>query len=224
MPAMVHALALALLATLVQPQASSDEVDVGAARLAPPAGFRRVTDSMVHGSAALLPLVAGEAPRGLMAAFVEAGEGASATLVVGRIDRPLELEPAVRASAASAIAGHFRGELDLEVVVDRAVLVQGTSGPRLEARAHTRAGAEPREVRFAFVPGGAVHYVLAASVPQGRSADFEEPITRAFDSFHAPASAAPASGRGVLVRVAAFGAAGAAVVVALRLWLRRRKA
>ena len=201
--------------------------DLGAGlRLSPPDGFRRLDASLVRGSAALVPMTGGEARRSLLAVFAEVREDEPATLVVGRVERPLELDSGVRSAAASAIAGHFRGELDLEVVVDRPAIVQGSGGPRLEARAHTRAGrGGARLVRFAFVPAGLAHFVLAASVPAEREAELEEPIGRAFDSFAAPGGKVGApERRNLALRAAAFGLLGVLVALALRLGLRRERA
>lgn len=216
------AVALAALAALAPP--GGERVEVDGASLVPPAGFRRVEDAMVKGSLALVPLGSGESRRALVAAFAEGGEFATATLAVGRVERPLDLDPGVRSAVASAIAGHFRGELDLEVVVDRPALLAGAHGARLETRAHSRAGSEPRTVRYAFVPAGAAHYVLAAAFPADREADFEEAFTRAFESFAAQQVAAPAEASpSVALRVASFGAAGLAFAAVLGLWLRRKK-
>ena len=212
-------LAVAALALPPGPAEPVEPVDVGGARLTPPGFMRRVDESIVKGSVALVPLVAGEAPRRLLAAFAENTEGPAATLSVGREERPLDLAAFVRSSAASAIAGHFRGELDLEVVVDRPVMV----GARLEARAHSRLGRGPRTVRFAFVPAGGAHYVLAASIPAEREAELEEPISQAFESFVPAVVEAPKTRQNVPLRAAAFGAAGLLVAVLLRLWRRRKK-
>jgi len=208
-----------------EPGEPAEVAEVAGTRFELPKGFQRVEDAMARGSVALVPQVSGESRRALLAAFAEGGEFGSATLVVGRVERPLELDPGVRSAVASAIAGHFRGELDLEVVVDRPTLQQGAHGPRLLTRAHTRAGADPRTVRFAFVPAGAVHYVLAASFPADREADFDQAFERVFESFDPPrVPAPPASARSTVLRVALFGAAGLALVVGLRLWQRRRRA
>ncbi len=218
--------AIALLAAAAAAAAPAGEaVEVGGARLVLPAGFRRVEDAMVKGSLALVPQVSGESRRGLLAAFAEGGEFSTATLVVGRVERPLDLDPGVRSAVASAIAGHFRGELDLEVVVDRPTLLQGGQGQRLETRAHSRAGGDPRTIRYAFVPAGAVHYVLAASFPADREADFDDAFGRAFESFQAAAVEPPqAAGPPLALRVALFGAAGLAFALGLGLWQRRRRA
>ncbi|MGC4114073.1 MAG: hypothetical protein QM765_05325 [Myxococcales bacterium] len=222
---MLRACAIALLAAAALTPEPAERVALDGAALVPPAGFRRVEDSMVKGSLALVPQVAGESRRGLLAAFAESGEFATATLAVGRVERSLDLDPGVRSAVASAIAGHFRGELDLEVVVDRPTLLQGPHGARLETRAHSRAGGEPRIVRYAFVPAGAVHYVLAAAYPAEREADFDEMITKAFESFEATPVAAPADSKPKLVlRVVGFGAAGLLFALGLGLWQRRRRA
>jgi hypothetical protein len=212
--------ALLVVALAALPAPAADPVDVFGSTLTPLPSMRRVDGSLLLGSVALVPLVAGEAPRRLLAAFSESSEGAAATLTVGRVDRALELDPGVKSAVASAIAGHFRGELDLEVVVDRPVAV----GSRLEARAHTRLGRGLRTVRFAFVPAGGVHYVLTASLPAEREAELEEGVSRAFDSFLPAVVQAPPTGHNVPLRAAAFGAAGLLVAVLLRLWRRRRKA
>jgi hypothetical protein len=224
LPSSAIALLAAAAAAAVAP-ASGERAEVDGVQLVLPAGFRRVEDAMVKGSIALVPLVSGESKRGLVAAFAESGEFATATLAVGRVERPLDLDPGVRSAVASAIAGHFRGELDLEVVVDRAALLQGAHGPRLEARAHSRAGGDPRTIRYAFVPAGAVHYVLAASIPADREADFEQAFTRTFESFEPPRVELPPDSKpSVALRVLLFGAAGLVFAVALGLWQRRRKA
>jgi hypothetical protein len=223
MPAMVLRLA-AMAAVLLTAFPARGQEEAGGARLVPPAGFRRIDDALARGSVALVPLVNGEAPRSLVAVFTELREDEPATLVVGRVDKPLVLDAGVRSAAASAIAGHFRGELDLEVVVDRPAIVQGASVPRLEARAHVHLGRGGRAVRFAFVPAGPHYFVLVASLPAEREAELEEAVTRAFDSFAPPAAAivAPPQ-RNLALRAAAFGIVGVLVALALRLGLRRRK-
>jgi hypothetical protein len=70
--------------------------------------------------------------------------------------------------------------------VDRPTLLQGGQG-RARDPAHSRAGGDPRTIRYAFVPAGAVHYVLAASFPADREADFDDAFGRAFESFQAAA-------------------------------------
>ena len=215
-------LALFALAVAALPALAAEPVDVAGSTLTPLSSMRRVDGALLTGSVALVPLVAGDAPRRLLAAFAESNEsseGPVATLTVGLVERALEFDSGVRNAAASAIAGHFRGELDLEVVVDRPVTV----GSRLEARAHTRLSSGPRTVRFAFVPAGGVHYVLTASVPAEREAELEDAIGRVFDSFVPAVVAAPPTRHNVPLRAAAFGAAVLLVAVLLRLWRRRQK-
>lgn len=190
--------------------------------MTPPPGFRAVAHGLVEGSAALVPLVVGDAPRGLVAAFIELDAPDPATLAVGKVDRALEVGPTVRAAAASVIAAHFRAELDLEVVVDRPSIVLGSTGPRLEARAHTRAGGGLRTVRFAFVPASRSHLVLAASYPAEREVELEQRLRRAFDSV-VPEIAAPNPMEGTgAARIALFGGSGAAAAVFAQRWRRRR--
>ncbi len=196
---------------------ASVPVDLGGARLEVPDGLTRLDDSLVRGSVALLPLVGAEAPRTLLALFAEPGEGGVLTLAVGRVEAPLELDARTRGNLASAIAGHFRAELGLEVRVERPVRVEGPA-PRLEALAHTRVGDEGRAVRYAFVPAGEAHYVLVASSRESRLEEQEALVTAAFASF-SPAN--PLVPRPVPWRPVLFGLVGVAVVVALRL-LRRR--
>ena len=224
MPARLAVVAAVMLAAGT---ARSDEsVDLEGARLTPPPRMQRLDEALMRGSVALVPLVAGEAQRRLVGGFAESGEAQAdgpATLLVGRVERPLEIDANVRAGASSAIAGHFRGELDLEeVVVDRPTVVAGPP-MRLEARAHTRVGRGARTVRFAFVPAGAVHYVLVASLPPDREAELEGPISRAFDSFVPPPSPPAPPPPSLLLRAAAFGAAGVLAALLLKLWRRRRR-
>lgn len=192
-------------------------VDLGGARLEVPDGLTRLDDALIRRSVALVPLVGAEAPRTLLALFAEPREGGALTLAVGRVEAPLELDARTRGNLASAIAGHFRAELGLEVRVERPARVEGAV-PRLEALAHTRVGDEARAVRYAFVPAGEAHYVLVASSRESRLEEQEALVTAAFASFvptGTPMSGAPPW------RPVAFGLAGVAVVVALRL-LRRR--
>jgi len=182
-----------------------------------PEGFVRFEEPAFGGSAALLPLLEPGARRAVVEAWVDLAAGAS--LVLGRVEAPLESgrEPALEIPAA--IAGHLRGELDLEATVGPARREAGPLGPRWEARASTRAGEGPRTVRFAFYPAGAVHYVLAASYAPDAEAKLAERLAGTFERFAPVAEQAPR--RWAQARWAAL--AGALVVIAALAAARRRR-
>jgi hypothetical protein len=189
--------------------------------LVPPEGFAVLSLSAFDGSGVLLPAVGDEpAARSLLSAFAEPGPS-GACLAVGRVERPLTTGPQGRLSVTSAVARHLKAELDLEAVVERSVLVSGPDGPRLEVRARVQGADGSRVLRFSFLPAEGFYFAIASAVPEERAPELERRLDGWLNGLGlvSPRTARPAS---IAPRVAAFGACGALVALALRLRSRRR--
>lgn len=192
-----------------------------AAPPAPPEGFAALPAAAFEGSSALLPSITEDpAERALLWAFAEPSPG-GATVAVGRVELPLTTGPQGRAAVTSAVARHLRAELGVEASVERSTLASGPRGARLEVRARAR-GSGPRALRFTFIPGGGRTYVVASSAAEERARELEARLDAWIDRLPLE-GAAPARPPSTALRVAALGAAGAGLAVALRFWLRARR-
>lgn len=200
------------------PPVRAERVQIGHATFDLPAGFTRLPADMCEGSSALIPVIGERARRVVLACFSEDRVEGAAALVVGSIDRTFAMGPIDRDLLASGVAAHFRQELDLEVTVDRPLVVVGARSPRVEVRATTRIDGRARVVRYAFFPGPFETLMLAASLPEASERVREEGLASTLDSFETslPELDRAPDSKAIAVRAAALGTAGALLVLVLR--------
>jgi hypothetical protein len=145
------------------------------------------------------------------------GEDA-ATMLIGVVEEPLSLGPSVRDQASTAVLRHFRDELELPFVLERADVKTGAS-PRVEVLGSVREGSQLRRILVAAWPGEVRHVVVLFSVPSGRWASLKAALDESLETVRPDAgSGPPRSWRWAFVTLIA-----ALMVLSIGLWRRRQQ-
>ncbi len=194
--------------------ASAAAAEVDGLDLEPPPGFTamplapRETRALAPGPRA--------APRALLAVFAHAPSDAS--LVVTRIDAPLEDGPELRDRLAQATVDHFRDELELDLRLAWATRGK-PPGPLLEVAGRFPLDGSEHAVVLAWFGAGARSYVVTLSAPSSNL----DALLPGFETTLSTVRIAPDPGPPAVPQRGWLAAAGAALGLLVALALRRRK-
>jgi hypothetical protein len=158
------------------------------------------------------------AARYLSAALMDGDGEDAATMLVSVVEEPLSLGPSSRDEASTAVLRHFRDELELPFVLERADVRTGPAA-RVEVLGSVREGSQLRRILVAAWPGEVRHVVVLFSVPSGRWESLKAAIDESLDSLRADAAQGPS--RSWRLAFATFMAA--LLVLSFGLWRRRQQ-
>lgn len=187
-------------------------------QLRPPRDFRMARMDLYHGTRVAAVSKAPSASRYLSAALMDGDGEDAATLMVAVVDEPLALGPSARDEASTAVLRHFRDELELPFVLERADVRTGT-GARVEVLGSVREGSQLRRILVAAWPGEVRHVVVLFSVPSGRWESLKAAIDESLDTVRP--DAAPGPSRSWRWAFATFIAA--LLALSIGLWRRRQQ-
>ncbi|MCC6333480.1 MAG: hypothetical protein IT380_05785 [Myxococcales bacterium] len=145
-------------------------------QLRPPRQFRMARMDLYHGTRVATVTRNTQAARYLSAALMDGDGEDAATMMISIVEEPLTLGPSSRDEASTAVLRHFRDELELPFVLERADVRTGASA-RVEVLGSVREGSQLRRILVAAWPGEVRHVVVLFSVPSGRW----EPLKAALD-------------------------------------------
>ncbi len=187
-------------------------------QLRPPRSFRMARMDLYHGTRVGTVARSSSAGRYLSAALADGDGEDAATMLVSVIEEPLALAPSSRDEAATAVLRHFRDELELPFVLERADVRSGPA-PRVEVLGSVRDGSQARRILVAAWPGEARHVAVVFSVPSARWEALQAAIAECLDSLRV--DAAPGPSRRSRWAFAAFTLG--LLAVSLGLWRRRQQ-
>lgn len=147
----------------------------------PPSSFHMARMDLFHGTHAGSVSSLSAAARYLSAALLDRDGDDAATMLISIIEAPLALGPSSRDELSTAVLRHFREDLSMPFVLERAE-VQGQSSPRVEVLGSVRQGSQLRRVLVAAYPGELKHVVVLLSVPAGRWDDLKPQLKASLDT------------------------------------------
>lgn len=133
----------------------------------PPRAFRMTRMDLFHGTHAGSVSMVPRAPRFLSAALVDTDSEDASSMLVSVVEASFSLSPSSRDELSTAVLRHFRDDLSLPFVLERAD-VQGQQAARVQVFGSVREGSQLRRILVAAFPGEARHAVVLFSVPSGR--------------------------------------------------------
>lgn len=187
-------------------------------QLRPPRAFRMARMDLYHGTRVATVSKATAAARYLSAALMDGDGEDAATMLVSVVEEPLSLGPSSRDEASTAVLRHFRDELELPFVLERADVRTGPAA-RVEVLGSVREGSQLRRILVAAWPGEVRHVVVLFSVPSGRWESLKAAIDESLDSVRADTAQGPS--RSWRWAFATFMAA--LLVLSFGLWRRRQQ-
>lgn len=157
------------------------------------------------------------APRFLSAALIDRDGEDAATMAVSVIETSFSLGPAARDALATAALRHFRDDLDMPFVLERAD-VRGQSS-RVEVLGSVRQGSQLRRILVATFPGELRHVVVVFSVPSGRWDELRPDLEASLDTLRLePVGSGPPREW----RLAFLALVGSLLALSVGLWKRRQ--
>lgn len=187
-------------------------------QLRPPREFRMARMDLYHGTRVATVSQSAAAPRYLSAALMDGDGEDAATMLVSVVEEPLSLGPSSRDDASTAVLRHFRDELELPFVLERADVRTGPSA-RVEVLGSVREGSQLRRILVAAWPGEVRHVVVLFSVPSGRWESLRAAIDESLDTVRPDAAQGPS--RSWRWAFATFIAA--LLALSIGLWRRRQQ-
>lgn len=187
-------------------------------QLRPPRAFRMARMDLYHGTRVATVSKASAAARYLSAALMDGDGEDAATMLISVVEEPLSLGPSSRDEASTAVLRHFRDELELPFVLERADVRTGPAA-RVEVLGSVREGSQLRRILVAAWPGEVRHVVVLFSVPSGRWESLKAAIDESLDSVRADTAQGPS--RSWRWAFATFMAA--LLVLSFGLWRRRQQ-
>lgn len=173
---------------------------------------------LYHGTRVATVSQSSSAPRYLSAALMDGDGEDAATMLVSVVEEPLSLGPSSRDDASTAVLRHFRDELELPFVLERADVRTGASA-RVEVLGSVREGSQLRRILVAAWPGEVRHMVVLFSVPSGRWESLKAAIDESLDTMRTDSSQGPSrSWRWAFATLIA-----ALLVLSIGLWRRRQQ-
>lgn len=160
------------------------------------------------------------APRFLSAALVDTDGEDSATMLISVIESTLSLGPSARDELSTAVLRHFRDDLTLPFVLERAD-VQGQQATRVQVLGSVREGSQLRRILVAAFPGQGRHVVVLFSVPSGRWDELKPDLEQSLETMRleAATTALPRQWRWAFLALM-----GSLLTLSIALWKRRRQA
>ncbi|MEW5740465.1 MAG: hypothetical protein AB1938_16175 [Myxococcota bacterium] len=159
-------------------------------QLRPPRAFRMARMDLYHGTRVATVAKASQAPRYLSAALMDGDGEDAATMLVSVVEEPLTLGPSSRDDASTAVLRHFRDELELPFMLERADVKTGASA-RVEVLGSVREGSQLRRILVAAWPGEVRHVVVLFSVPSGRWESLKAAIDESLETMRADVTSGP---------------------------------
>lgn len=159
-------------------------------QLRPPREFRMARMDLYHGTRVATVSRAPSSARYLSAALMDGDGEDAATMMVAVVEERLTLGPSSRDEASTSVLRHFRDELELPFVLERADVRTGPSA-RVEVLGSVREGSQLRRILVAAWPGEVRHVVVLFSVPSGRWESLKAAIDESLDTVRPDPTAGP---------------------------------
>jgi hypothetical protein len=159
-------------------------------QLRPPRGFRMARMDLYRGTRVATVSKASQAARHLSAALMDGDGEDAASMLVAVVEEPLTLGPSSRDEAATAVLRHFRDELELPFVLERADVRTGASA-RVEVLGSVRERGQLRRILVAAWPGEVRHVVVLFSVPSGRWESLRAAINESLETMRPEVASGP---------------------------------
>lgn len=153
----------------------------------PPRSFYMARMDLFHGTRVGTVSADPKAQRFLSAALIDGDGEDAASILISAIEAPLRLGPSSRDDLSTAVLRHFRDDLGLPFVLERADVETGPA-PRVEVLGSVREGSQLRRILIAAFPGESRHFVVLASVPSGRWDPLKTIIGESLDTMRLEAS------------------------------------
>jgi hypothetical protein len=166
------------------------------------------------GSVSLVP----RAPKFLSAALVDTESEDAASMLVSVVEASFSLSPSSRDELSTAVLRHFRDELALPFVLERAD-VQGPQAARVQVLGSVREGSQLRRILVAAFPGQGRHVVVLFSVPSGRWDELKPALDQSLETLRleAASSALPRQWRWAFLALMT-----SLLLLSVALWKRRQ--
>jgi hypothetical protein len=150
----------------------------------PAKAFRMARMDLFHGTRAGGVATPPSASRFLSAALIDSDSEDASTMLISVVESPLAFGPSARDVLSTAVLRHFRDELAMPFVLERAE-VQGVNAPRVEVLGSVRQGSQLRRILVAAFPGETRHVVVFFSVPSGRWDDLKPSLEESLETMRA---------------------------------------
>ncbi len=185
----------------------------------PAKAFRMARMDLFHGTRAGGVSTPASAPRFLSAALIDSDSEDASTMLISVVESSFAFGPSSRDVLSTAVLRHFRDELAMPFVLERAE-VQGSSAPRVEVLGSVRQGSQLRRILVAAYPGESRHVVVFFSVPSGRWDELKPVLEESLESMRVEPlvpNGPPRRWRWAFATVVA-----ALLLLSMGLWQRRR--